>query len=286
MKKLIIPVLAGLGIVCAFITAETEFSETINREFTLQKADSESTLVIWNVFGSINVEGYSGNKVLCSVKRTISSNQSQEVEKGKTEVKLEFEQNADSIMAYTSEPYDSRPGRDNNMSHNRKIDYNYRLDFTIKVPYNMHLDISTVLSGDIDVDHVEGKLDVSHVNGAIVLDNIKGITNVNTVNGDIDIQYTSNPSGESTYKTINGDINVSFQPDLSADLQFKSMMGEFFTDFSELRMLPPVIKKHQQEEKNGTVYKVEKVTSIRFGNGGPLFKFETLNGNVYIKKQS
>lgn len=287
MKKLAIPVLAGLGIVCAFITADQEFSETINREFTLQKDGSESTLVIWNVFGSIKVEGYAGDKVLCSVKKTISGDTSREIEKGKTEVKLEFVQNADSIIAYTTEPFDSRPRTSNNIGNNRDIDYEYRLDFTIKVPSDMHLDISTVLSGDIEVDNVEGSLDVGHVNGAITMENVKGVTTVNTVNGDIDIRYASNPPGESSYHTINGDIHVLFMPDLSADMQFKSMMGEFYTDFPEAKLLPSVVKKsHAENENNGTVYKIEKVTSIRFGKGGQLFRFETLNGNVYIKKQS
>lgn len=287
MKKFVIPVLAGLGLVCGFITADQEYSETVKREFTLQKDGSETMLVIWNVFGSIKVEGYTGDKVLCTVKKTISGDSQEDIEKGKTEVKLEFDQNADSIIAYTSEPFDSRPGRKDNIRNNRNIDYEYRLDFTIKVPSDMHLDISTVLSGDIEIKNVEGSLDAGHVNGAISMENIKGITTANTVNGDININYSSNPPGESTYHTINGNIRVYYMPDLSADMEFKSMMGEFYTDFPEAKLLPPGVKKSQSGDENkGTLYKIEKVTNIRFGNGGMLFRFETLNGNVYIKKQS
>ena len=40
------------------------------------------------------------------------------------------------------------------------------------------------------------------------------------------------------------------------------------------------------KEGDGTVYKLNKTTAIRIGSGGKLFEFETLNGNVYIKKQS
>jgi hypothetical protein len=69
-------------------------------------------------------------------------------------------------------------------------------------------------------------------------------------------------------------------------MQFKSMNGTFYTDFPEVEALPATITKTEDKRNNGTVYKLNKNVQVRVGKGGKLFKFETLNGNIYIKKQS
>ena len=124
------------------------------------------------------------------------------------------------------------------------------------------------------------------MNEEISVKNAKGTTFAHTVNGDVSVNYLNNPPEESSYYTINGNIRVSYQPGLSADLQFKSMNGEFYTDFQEVERLPATVTKVQEKKGDGIVYKLNAITSVRFGKGGKIFKFETLNGNVYIKKQS
>jgi len=89
-----------------------------------------------------------------------------------------------------------------------------------------------------------------------------------------------------SYHTINGNINVTYQPGLSADLQFKSMHGDFFTNFPKAVLLPASVSKVKEKNGEGTVYKLSTKTTVRFGKGGMVFKFETFNGDVYIKKQS
>jgi DUF4097 and DUF4098 domain-containing protein YvlB len=127
---------------------------------------------------------------------------------------------------------------------------------------------------------------VNNVNEEISIKNAKGKTYAHTVNGDVTVTYLTNPAEGSSYYTINGNIKVSFQPGLSADLQFKSMNGDFYTDFPQTELLPASTTKVQEKRGGGIVYKLNAVTSVRFGKGGTTFKFETLNGNIYIKKQS
>ena len=62
------------------------------------------------------------------------------------------------------------------------------------------------------------------------------------------------------------------------------MNGQFFTDFPETEVLPTEVVKTESKNNTGTMYKLNKNTQIRIGKGGKLFKFETLNGNIYIKK--
>lgn len=279
----------GLGVICSINAAKDhEFKEHLSKEFALSGDPSGSMLIIYNISGFIKVEGYAGNKVLLEMDKTISADNDKDLEASKKEFKLAFTQANDTVMAYIAEPYDSRPHRNRhyNDDREREIDYDYHVDFTVKVPYNMNLHISTVNDGIVSVSNVNGNLHVSNVNEKIAILNAKGTTYAHTVNGDVDVNYLTNPAEESSYYTINGNITVRYQPDLSADMTFKSMNGDFYTDFPKAELLPSSVSKVREKKGDGFVYKLNASTAIRFGKGGKIFKFETLNGNVYIKKQS
>jgi DUF4097 and DUF4098 domain-containing protein YvlB len=288
MKKVIVTLLMGLGIICTATKANSrEFKEHLSKEFTITGNVSDATLFIYNISGFIKVEGYSGNKVVLEMDKTISADDDKNLETGKKEFKLGFDERTDTVMAYIASPYDSRPHRRWHYDDDREdIEYQYNVDFTVKVPFGMNLHISTVNDGIITVNNVSGILHVNNVNEMISIKNAKGKTFAHTVNGDVTVSYLTNPPEESSYYTINGDITVNFQPDLSADLQFKSMNGEFYTDFQKTELLPAAVSKVEAKKGDGVVYKLNSQTSVRFGKGGKTFKFETLNGNVYIKKQS
>ena len=292
MKKLIIPLIAGLGIICCsrmdVLAQKQEFKQHISKEFTLQKGVG-GVLALYNLNGSLNVEGYSGDKVLIEVDEVISADDNQTLEIGKKEFKLGFDQAADSIIVYIAEPFDTRPchncDRWNNWNR-RDIDYDFDLAFTVKVPYHMNLDISTVNKGDITVGSVAGSLRVNNVNGKITIRDAKADTWAHTINGDLTVNYLEAPTGSSEYYTLNGRLTVTFPASLSADLQFKSMNGSFFTDFPKWEVLPVKVTKNVQKRGSGTEYKLIIDRQIRIGDGGKLFKFETLNGNIYIKRQA
>ena len=283
MKRLIIPVLAGLGLCFAqFSAAAQEYKTHISKEFTYQKG----MVGIYNLFGSVKVEGYSGNKVLMEIDETISADDKETVEQGKKEFKLEFEEKPDSIIAYISEPWNTRPHRDyRNWNNQRKIEYKVKLEFVVKVPYNVALDASTVNDGDLYVKNVYGTLKINNVNGKIDIVNAKGTTRAHTVNGGVTINYLAVPPEASSYYTINGELKVTYPSSLAADVSFKSMNGQFYTDFQNVEVMPSKVTKSENKSGNSTTYKLSKLSDIRFGAGGKIFKFETLNGNVYIKKQ-
>ncbi|GAB3545350.1 DUF4097 family beta strand repeat-containing protein [Spirosoma fluminis] len=286
MNRFIIPCLAGLVVACAQSPATAQKSEEhIAKEFTVSNTTGGSTLAIYNVNGFIKVEGYSGDKVVLEVDKEISAKNNADLETGKKEFRLQFEQKGDSIIAYIAEPFDSRPNR-NRQERNHRIDYNFNLDFTVKVPNQMNLCVSTINHGNVTVNNVTGQLKVNNINGAITLTNAKGATEARTINGDVDINYLASPPEKSSYYTLNGNIRVSYPADLSADLHFKSFQGAFYTDFPNAEVLPTQVVKNQERQGDKTVYKLNKDTSIRIGKGGKALWFETFNGNIYIKKQS
>ena len=289
MKKIFIPLAAGLVLCCAQIKAiaQQEFKEHISKQFTPQKAAGATTLAIYNLEGSIKVEGYDGDKVIMEIDKTITAKTNDVLEQGKREVELAFDQQNDTIWAYIAQPWDSRPHEwRSDWRNERHIDYRYAFEYIVKVPYSMNVHVSTVNKGEVVITDVAGILSAHNVNGAITIKNAKNTTTAHTINGALTVNYLTVPPGNSSYYTLNGTLSVTYPASLSADLSFKSMNGAFYTDFDNVEILPARVTKSEEKTDNGTIYKINKDNDIRIGGGGKMFKFETLNGNVYIKKQS
>ncbi len=287
MKRVLwIALLAGWGLCFAQTTAiAQEFKQHISKEFT---ASAGSFVAVYNVFGSIKVEGYAGDKVMIEIDETMTARDGQELERGKKEFKLGFDAKADSVVAYTASPYDTRPHQrwEDRDDDNDNRHYNVKLEYTLKVPYKVNLRVSTINKGSIEIKDVTGTLKVNNINGPITIVNAKGATDARTINGNMTINYTAAPPEPSSYSTINGKLEITYPANFAANLQFKSMKGQFFTDFDNTEVLPAQVLVTQDKKADGTRYKLDKNTQIRIGAGGKLFKFETLNGNIYIKKQS
>ena len=217
MKKVIVTLLMGMAIICSLPAANSrEFKEHMSKEFTLTGVVSGSILYVYNISGFIRVEGYTGNKIILEMDKTLSADDDKSLEAGKKELRLAFDQKSDTVMAYIAEPFDSRPHRNWQYNDDRKeIGYDYNIDFTVKVPFGMNLHISTINNGIISVNNVGGTLHVSNVNEEILIKNAKGTTYAHTVNGDVTVTYLINPAEESSYYTINGNIHklkISFKP--------------------------------------------------------------------------
>ena len=282
MKKLFLSTVLGMGLCCSQPAGHAQqYKEHISKQFTLQSG----VVAIYNVSGSVKVEGYSGDKVIFEVDKTISADDSRTLEEGKKEFKLEFEQVGDSVIAYISAPYDSRPHRNSrNWDNHRRIEYHSKLEFTVKVPNSMSLDVGTVNDGNVVVKDVGGSLKVNNVNGSITIENAKGTTRAHTVNGGVTVTYLGVPPEPSSYYSVNGALKVSYPANLNADFEFKTMNGQYYTDFPNVEILPTKVTKTENKNGEGTVYKLNKNSGVRIGSGGKLFKFETLNGNIYITK--
>ncbi|UOG73676.1 hypothetical protein MTX78_16275 [Hymenobacter tibetensis] len=288
MKRFIIPSLTGLLVLlssCQLWAQKSEFKEQISKEFALTTEAGRNTFVVYNIDGAVTVQGYAGNKVVVEVTKTIRADDAQKLEVGKKEAQLGFYQRNDSVVAYMKAPFDSRPRRNMNISHD-DIDYRYSFDYVVKVPYQMHLHISTINNGAVLVQDVTGTVKAYNINGALTLRNIKGTTTARTINGNLEATYAANPPGSSSYNTINGKILVTYPADLSADVHFKSMHGELYTDFPNAEPLPVQVTQNKQRGGNGTQYKLTKDTVVRIGKGGKDFRFETINGSVTIKQQT
>lgn len=279
MKKLLTILIAVTALACTGQKYDHSFSENIAKKFTV---NPNSTLALYNLLGDVTVEGYEGNNIQIEIKKTIYAETQALVEEGKRDFKLNFEDKADSLIVFISEPFNTLP----NIRHvnHRRIDYNVKLDFIVRIPQGMNLRASTVNEGEMIVKNVSGKLHVNNVNGGIAIQNAQSATRAHTVNGNVEVTYLKNPAEPSSYHTINGDINVKYQGNLSADLTFKSMNGEYFTDFDNYQLMPSELEENKNKSGESTKYRVSSRSPIRIGSGGLKLKFETLNGDIYIKK--
>ena len=269
---------------CARLQAQ-EYKTHMSKTFAVNTKNTSAVLAVYNMFGSVKVEGYDGDQVVLEIDQKITAKSQDELEKGKAEFKFQTEQLHDSIVVYISAPYDSRPKQNwagNEL--NKRIQYKYYLDLVVKVPRAMHLRVSTIAEGNVEITDVYGNLFVSNVNGSVNIKNAKGITKASTVNGKLNISYGTNPPDASDYRTVNGDITVYYKTSLDAELFFKSMNGSYYTDFDNIEPISKSLVKNNEAKENKAVYRIERKSGIKIGNGGRQFHFETLNGNVYIKK--
>lgn len=156
------------------------------------------------------------------------------------------------------------------------------VNFSISVPKNFSLYLSTVNGGDVIVENVSGEMEISNVNGDVTLTSVGGSASVNTVNGDISATFNSIGDNPMAFTTVQGDIDITLPENASVTAKMRSEWGEVYTDF-EMN-----IDRSNREniEADSDVYRVS-INNWITGNingGGPEYMFKTLRGDIYIRK--
>ena len=278
------------GLVCGHLLCAQKSSEIIRKEVNFSSKSAENMLVVQNINGPIQVEGYDGATIKIDVEKTISAKSKSTLEEGKRDIQLKIVEVDKRIYVYLETPnnhFDTSKGGYANQEHNGRWvrpEYRYNVAFKLKVPKSTNLKLATMNDGDIYAKNVQGnEIIVSNLNGAITLENVSGKTNVNALNKDINISYYKNPSGDSYYNSLNGDINVTFKENLNADVSFKSLNGDLYTNYDTVKMTPKLEKKVSKNGK-GLKYNMSSIESYRIGKGGIKLDFNLLNGDATIKK--
>jgi DUF4097 and DUF4098 domain-containing protein YvlB len=289
-----------LCLVIAQATYAQQFSDKITKEFAFEKKTSTNAIMVANINGSVKVTGYEGDKIILEVNRSIDAKTDTRLQKAKQEVQLGVIDRADTLILYVQEgcnTFGRRTSRKNNNgwfkngwgynwdcnNGNCRSEYDYKMDFTLKVPNSVQLMVSTVNEGDIVVENVKGSVDADNVNGSIKLTNLEREADASTINGDVDIEYSSNPSKDCRFYSLNGDINALFRKGLAANMSFESFNGSFYTNIDKLEPLPVRVVK--TDNKEGIKYKVNGNRYQIGSGGGAYLDFETFNGNVYLKEK-
>jgi hypothetical protein len=273
------PMKTAMILACAAALAygfDQEEKETIRRNFP-----ASARLEVDNVNGFVHVTGYNGSEIQMVAEKTIQAETQERLDAAKREVKLDTTQSGDTLTLFVDGPFRCHcdEGRFSVHEHSHR-GYRVIYDFEIKVPAATALRLGTVNGGEVRVENTTGDFDAGNVNGSIEMREVAGSGQVHTVNGKITVAFSRNPAKNCSFKTVNGSIETSFQPNLSADVQVKTFNGHAYTDFTGSGL--PRANVTPERRDGRFVYRSNNFSGFRIGNGGPEFKFDTLNGSIRI----
>jgi DUF4097 and DUF4098 domain-containing protein YvlB len=166
--------------------------------------------------------------------------------------------------------------------------WNQSVNLEIQVPARTNLQLKTVNGGNLLVEGVDGDLDVQNDNGDVTLTDVAGSVVAHSLNGEVKVTMKRlTPQKAMSFTSLNGRVDVTLPADLKANVKMRTDNGEIWTDFDvQVRANPSTAASTVDNRSRGGRLRIEIDRSI-FGTingGGPDFTFQTLNGNIYIRK--
>ena len=272
------------------------WSQHVKKEDVLTKqlsATGISQVTIRNINGSVEVYGTQEKTIRIEVKRTLYAPTQAKLNKGLEAVQIGAFTEAGQAYVYMDAPWvklryhgerETYIWDWENRNHGGHVPYDYQLDFTVYIPQDLGLTVSTVNKGEVHVEKVNAPMDINNVNGGITLTQVDGTSKAHTINGNVIAHFTSIPKQDCRFYTLNGTMKIHYPPSLSAQLDIKTTNGNFFTDYDDFESLPTPIQKIKKTSSGGTRYKIGKSSQYKLGSGGPQIALETFNGDIYLIK--
>ena len=253
----------------ADVVDKRQLSETID-----VPANAPLVVVVKNISGPIRVIGHDGNRVEMRATETVRGDLQADIERARAELQLRTEREA-GIVAFRVRPTDED-------RHGWGWDgYSVEYDIEVRVPRGASVEVSTVNDGDVTVEGVNGSFELKNVNGAVRLVDAGGSGSINTVNGDVEATFARAPGEPSSFRTVNGEVDVTFPANLSADLAFHTMQGDVYTDFDVESVGGPA---EVRRDRNRYAMSLNRPSAFRIGTGGQRHSFNTLNGDILVRK--
>ena len=256
--------------------------EKIHKTLKFSKTAGEKYLELENINGSIKVVGYRGDEVKLTAYQTIAAKSKKKVAEAKEKERLEISQQGDTIIIYVATPYRRKDG---SINYKGPKYYGYKVtyDFELKVPSETNIDLETINDGDIYVENVTGNFDVHNINGGVEMKEVSGSGKAYALNEDLEVLFKKNPKSDCYFGSLNGDVEVTLLAGLSADFRLKTFNGDVYTDFDVFHV--PDLATTKVKKKGKYIYKSNRRTRVRVGNGGPEFEFDGFNGDIRILKR-
>jgi hypothetical protein len=243
-------------------------------------ADAPLVVVVKNIFGPVHVIGYDGSRVEMRATETVHGDLKSDIERARNELKL-LTQSEPGRVAIRVQAIGEDGQPCGNCRNGWDSGYIVEYDIEVRVPRGADVEVATVNDGDLVVEDVNGDFDIRNVNGAVRLVRAGGSGSVHTVNGNVYASFARAPAEPTSFKTVNGELDVTFPPALSAELAFHSMHGDVFTDFDvESLTEPPEVRR----ERGRFAMSTNRSSAFRVGTGGERHSFDTLNGDIFVRK--
>lgn len=265
--------LALAGNASAEVVDTRELMETIP-----VTANEPLVVTVKNIIGPIHVTGHDRNTVEMHATETVHGDLQADIERARADMQLRTETEPGRVAIRVRHVGDDdNDGRRNSSWDNYSIEY----DIEVRVPRGATIDISTVNDGDVTVEDVNGEFTLRNVNGGVRLVRAGGSGTINTVNGNVEAVFARAPSEATSFHTVNGELDVTFPANLSAELAFHTMQGDVFTDFDvESLSTPPEVRR----DRGRYFMNANRNSAFRIGTGGERYSFNTLNGDIFVRK--
>jgi hypothetical protein len=234
-------------------------------------------LLVSNVWGSVTVRNGDSGEISVSVVEVRSAPDRRRYDLSLDIIRLDIEADSSGLSIVV--------GDRNERGHRMDECGGCRLDyqFEIQVPPGTTLDVGTVIDGKVDIRGVTGLVSASNVNGPIRIDGLQDCETINSANGRVDLQYSRAPVRDCSIETINGDVTLTIPTGSDMDVALDLFNGRVESEFQVSPFSLPTTVEH--EIRNGhNQYRIQQLSGVRIGAGGPTYSIASMNGDVRIQK--
>lgn len=266
--------LALTGIASADVVETRELDETVP-----VTAGRPLTVIVKNITGSVHVTEHDRDRVEMHAVETIRGDLQADIARARSELQLRTESEPGRVAFRVRRAGDDDDRRNFGWGDHYVVEY----DIEVRVPRGATLELATINDGDVTAEGISGDFRLSNVNGGVRLTSATGSGEVKTVNGDVAASFARAPAEPTSFHTVNGDLDVTFPNDLSAELDFKTMHGDVFTDFDIEAVTQPATVDRSRDGGRAMV-RMNRSSAFRVRSGGETHSFNTLNGDIYVRK--
>ncbi len=222
------------------------------------------TVIVRNLNGAVRVERGSGRSVVIDARKRWRRGDPDDV---RVEVRTVGGDDVLACALWGDEASCDEDGYRNNHSRRGRNNANdVSVDFTIRVPEGVRLNLNTV-NGDLHIAGATAEVAARTVNGSIDASSLGGPVRAETVNGSIRAEMGNSGSEDLSYSTVNGSITVSVPRPLSAELQMQTVNGGIESDF------PLTVTGRINPRR----------ISATIGDGGRRLSFKDVNGRIKLR---
>jgi DUF4097 and DUF4098 domain-containing protein YvlB len=248
--------------VCLLISYSA-FAQDFQRSYRLSAG---GTVNIRSVSGDVKVTGYNGDAVIVTA----------------------YKEGRDRDQV-SVEDLSSGNGVDVRARYPENCNCNASVRFEVKVPSELRLSYESIssVSGDVEVDNVNGDLrarsvsgsvtvkgaagsvSATSVSGNVIVSEVNGTANAKSTSGNVEVEIRSLEGAESMdFASVSGNVRAKLPGNLDADVKMSTMSGDLKTDF------PLQI----EEPKYGPGRKANG----RLGGGSRSLKMSSVSGSVSL----
>lgn len=250
-------------------------SSSWTKSYTVSTATP--TLNVRNIWGSVRIRPGKAGEILVSASESRSAADRESFDASLEVIRLNTAASDTGLSLSVGDPENRWDWR----GPCRECRVHYEFDIT--VPPGTQLDVSTVMDGVVDIDGIEGLVSASNVNGRILIQGISNCSAIESVNGSVAIQFSAMPRSNCDIETVNGDVTLGIPAGSSLDVAMNLFNGEVRSDF-KVSPFAQAATVERSVADGRSLFRIEQLTGLRIGAGGPTYTIASINGDVQIKE--